>query len=264
MSVTKYNLEGYRFGRLFVKSFTYEYRSYPSKYRAIKLWICKCDCGNEKKITTSALVKGLTVSCGCFNRERASSLGPRTDLTGKRFDRLYVEEYGCKDPNNKSIRGWKCKCDCGNITYVRTSALQKGRVTSCGCKHIDGSTRHPLAWTGFNDLSGTYWNRLKKGALLRGFIFDITIEEAWDRFIIQEGRCCLSGIPIYFGRVSRVNPYNQTASLDRIDNNQGYIKGNIQWLHKDINSLKSTFSQEELVNLCRQITFYQDNRICLI
>ena len=32
-------------------------------------WLCKCDCGNEKVITGSCLVKGNTKSCGCKTLE---------------------------------------------------------------------------------------------------------------------------------------------------------------------------------------------------
>ena len=35
--------------------------------------------------------------------------------------------------------------------------------------------------------------------------------------------------------------------IDRIDNNLGYIIGNIQWVHKDINNLKGTFNENLLL-----------------
>ena len=35
-------------------------------------WICKCDCGTEKSVPASNLVKGLANSCGCLQRERAA------------------------------------------------------------------------------------------------------------------------------------------------------------------------------------------------
>ena len=44
----------------------------------------------------------------------------------------------------------------------------------------------------------------------------------------------------------------QTASLDRIDPTKGYIEGNIQWVHKDVNRMKMDFTETrflELVNL---------------
>lgn len=38
--------------------------------------------------------------------------------------------------NNKDTQGhilWKCKCECGNITYATTSQLLNGIKLSCGC-----------------------------------------------------------------------------------------------------------------------------------
>ena len=35
--------------------------------------------------------------------------------------------------------------------------------------------------------------------------------------------------------------YKGTASLDRIDSTKGYVRGNIQWVHKDINWFKRDY-----------------------
>lgn len=32
-------------------------------------YLCKCSCGTEKEISGSCLRRGLTISCGCYNRE---------------------------------------------------------------------------------------------------------------------------------------------------------------------------------------------------
>lgn len=51
---------------------------------------------------------------------------PKTDLTGGKFYMLKPIEYigGSK---------WKCVCDCGNTTIVKTSNLTNGHTRSCGC-----------------------------------------------------------------------------------------------------------------------------------
>lgn len=59
----------------------------------------------------------------------------KKDLTGAVFGRLTVikqaEDY--ISPQGKHYSRWRCKCECGKITEVITSDLNKGHVTSCGC-----------------------------------------------------------------------------------------------------------------------------------
>lgn len=51
------------------------------------------------------------------------------DLTGKRFGRLVVVEYS----HSKDGAFWRCQCDCGNKSIVRTALLNNGSAKSCGC-----------------------------------------------------------------------------------------------------------------------------------
>ena len=44
-----------------------------------------------------------------------------------------------------------------------------------------------------------------------------------------------------------------TASLDRIDSNKGYIKGNVQFISTAINYMKNNMSNEDTVKLCKII-----------
>lgn len=44
-----------------------------------------------------------------------------------------------------------------------------------------------------------------------------------------------------------------TASLDRIDSRHGYIPGNIQWLHKDINVMKWDHTTGRFIELCGMV-----------
>lgn len=59
----------------------------------------------------------------------------------------------------------------------------------------------------------------------------------------------LSGLKIELS----INRKNQTASLDRIDSSKGYIEGNVQWLHKDINQMKINFNQKDFIKYCKLI-----------
>ena len=57
------NLIGNRYGRLLVLA-----RAENSKANKAR-WLCRCDCGIEKVIFATALVGGLSKSCGCLNNE---------------------------------------------------------------------------------------------------------------------------------------------------------------------------------------------------
>lgn len=124
----KIDLTGKRFGRLVVlgDSGKRTYRK-NGKVRAI-LWNCKCDCGNNKKISGENLMSGKTNSCGCLRKDnfRRETL----DLVGKRFGKLTVLS---KVDNSKPGTFWKCRCDCGNIVEANTSNLNSGGKKSCGC-----------------------------------------------------------------------------------------------------------------------------------
>ena len=60
------NLVGARFGRLLVL------REYGRDSRQKLIWLCRCDCGNEKPIYSSNLIEGLVLSCGCYHKEQTS------------------------------------------------------------------------------------------------------------------------------------------------------------------------------------------------
>ncbi len=87
-------------------------------------YICRCSCGKEKSILKYNLADGRTKSCGCVPKRKRK---PDIDLSGLKFNFLTVSEY------NGDIKKWKCKCDCGNNTFVSASNLKNSQVKSCGC-----------------------------------------------------------------------------------------------------------------------------------
>ena len=57
-------------------------------------------------------------------------MGKAKDLTGLKFNKLTVIEFAYK---KKYKIFWKCKCECGNITYVNSENLKNSHIKSCGC-----------------------------------------------------------------------------------------------------------------------------------
>jgi hypothetical protein len=164
------------------------------------------------------------------------------DLKGKKFGRLTVLEHVF----DGSLSKWKCKCSCGNLINVFGAALRKGNNKSCGCLFKDSLRkvgRVSRRWKGYGEVPYNYFRLAKTGAKKRGLEFKISIEYIWRVFLKQKRICAISGVEITFGNAHQTG----TASLDRIDSNKGYIKGNVQWVHKIVNRMKSNLSDEELI-----------------
>lgn len=142
------------------------------------------------------------------------------------------------------------KCPCGNEFKTLWNRIQTGNTRSCGCL-----LKRFLARKMHEGISGTYWNHLVFGAQKRGIEFNITKQYAADIFKQQRGLCALSGQHIIFVSNYR-NGTLQTASLDRIDSTKGYVAGNVQWVHKDINRLKGKMRDIDFIKICAKVALY--------
>lgn len=184
---------------------------------------------------------------------RPDGLGCRSDLAGKTFNRLtpIILDEGIVDGGYI----WKCKCICGNIKSVPARYLLKGDVKSCGC--LKEEIIKNRCFKGFGDIGLDYWSSIINGAKSRNVKFDISIEYAWILFLKQNKRCALSNLKLNFK--SKSLGYG-SASLDRINSDEGYVYGNVQWVHKDINLIKNKFKEDTLKDFCFKIkTRYSSN-----
>jgi hypothetical protein len=172
------------------------------------------------------------------------------DLTNQTFGLLTAIQI---DSNKHNRIFWICKCKCGNTKSVAAKHLRSESITSCGCAklHIGNTSR---TWRGCGDVPGKYFTTTKINAIKRNLEFSITIENMWDTFIKQNGKCALTGETIFFRKRATGE---QTASIDRIDSNLGYTIQNIQWVHKDINLMKQNLSEDILLKICKQIVEYK-------
>jgi len=116
------NRIGQRFGQLIVIALAKE------RYHEGAVWICKCDCGNEKMIPVTALVSGHTKSCGCLHKKQVSK---------KPYEALYkILEFAAKKRNLDIISFdeflWYTNIKhcfyCGaNIRWVKCNTGKNGR-----------------------------------------------------------------------------------------------------------------------------------------
>lgn len=157
-----------------------------------------------------------------------------------------IKKGGINSGSNNRTAYWKVKCKCGREAWRSAYNL----VNDCGGRTCKSCARK---LTGENVFLKHYLNHVQRRAKYSEFEYDLDIEYVLDLFILQGQKCALSGLDIGF-RGEWHKDRNQTASLDRIDNLKGYVKGNVQWLHKDVNNMKHTHDQNYFLELCRKIT----------
>ena len=109
----------------------------------------------------------------------------------------------------------------------------------------------------YGELHHTYFYILKDRAKRKNLDFNISGEYIWELFLSQKRKCAISGLTLFLPKTWGPKTKTQmTASLDRIDSSQGYIIGNVQWIHKKINIMKMDMSNEEFITICREINDY--------
>jgi uncharacterized C2H2 Zn-finger protein len=156
---------------------------------------------------------------------------------------------------------YKVKCDCGHIFRTGHSTLSsKSKENSkslpyCrACFSVDKRAKKRNTMVS-DHISQTCYHKIHKQANDRGIKFNVTPQDLEDLLIAQDFKCALSGIKLQLSLnfQKKEDREYHTASLDRIDSTKPYEKGNIQWVHKDINYMKCDFTQKEFLNYCQLI-----------
>lgn len=180
------------------------------------------------------------------------------DYVGKKIHMLTIVK---KSHQKFGTNFWECLCECGNRYIASSSVLGAGKQKSCGCYKKRKGIKSTY-WKGEGDISGSYYANLKSQAKFRKLEFNLTLKWMWNLFVEQNKKCALSGIDLMFniGSYQSQTHNKGTASLDRIDPSAGYIIGNVQWVHKDINFMKQELSQEKFIELCKKVTEHNKNK----
>lgn len=139
---------------------------------------------------------------------------------GDRFGRWTVV---CDKPR-RSPQGikWLARCDCGTEKLVKGAALRSGTSTSCGCKRVESTSTHGMAYTP----TWFTWSAMKhrctnpaSSSFHRYGGRGIKVCDRWlrfDHFLADMGE----------------KPSSE-HSLDRIDNERGYEPGNCRWATRE-------------------------------
>ena len=103
-------------------------------------WLCRCDCGKNTKPFANSLLRGITVSCGCYHREEMKKRQTTHGMTGTpAYKRMHKErrrgreedlDYGWTFEMQMSLLSLQpCCVICGeqdNLTVDHVRPLSKG------------------------------------------------------------------------------------------------------------------------------------------
>jgi len=152
-------------------------------------------------------------SCNKYNKG--------ANITGQVFGSLTAIERVGKGKQGHSI--WSCSCSCGAIKNAEIRVLRNGNVSSCGCQHYKSGKEnrtfvHGMVGTKEYDtwchIKSRCYNKSNQDYLNYGAI-GILFDEFTNDFLS------------FYKEVGSA-PSND-HSIDRIDNNKGYISGNMRW-----------------------------------
>lgn len=215
-----FDLTGQKFGML-----TAIERDYSSD-RNDAMWICKCDCGNKKSVSSSDLRHSKVKSCGCSSFQLVSE-SKLKDISGKRYGRLVA--IGRVRLNENHLSVWLCKCDCGNYCEVPLSGLTGGKTRSCGClhketfnrnKHKESKTRLYRIWAAMRDRCNRPGSINYKWYGGKG----VKVCEEWSNDYES------------FRDWALANGYEDGLTIDRIDSEKDYCPSNCRWLTRSENA----------------------------
>lgn len=171
-------------------------------------------------------------NCGCRPRKSKTN----KDLSGTTKDgaRL-LNRVGLINPPR-----YMCECSCNKIFEIRLQVFLKNQTVCC-----------PECRRAFiNGVSNEYFQGIKARARIKNLEMNITQEYMGDLFKLQRGICKLSGRKMILRSYYKDE---NTASLDRIDSSKGYTVGNVQWVHKDMNTMKLDWSDSEFIEACKEV-----------
>ena len=101
----------------------------------------------------------------------------------------------------------------------------------------------------------------RKRADRMGFGFNITLSHLAELWIQQQGRCPVTGVVLSFKTGSQQQKNPRAISCDRINNNRGYVRGNIRLLTHWANNAKSTWDETLFETMIEAVDKTKRNQI---
>lgn len=138
----------------------------------------------------------------------------------KRFWRLLVIwDWKDKVYWKRKFRTLLCKCDCWKLKEIIFSNVKRGNTKSCGCLRKEATsqkfTTHGMRWTRIHTIRGLMKQRCNNNK-------DIAYKYYWGRWITYD----LKREKFENFYEDMKDAYREGLTVDRVDNNWNYCKGN--------------------------------------
>lgn len=178
---------------------------------------------------------------------------------GDKFNKLTVLEKTNQRINRSII--YKCQCDCGNITYVKSTNLIKGYIKSCGCLQRKMASKcnktHGLSHT---KLFYVWQDMIKRCFKENHHAYKyyggrgITVCNEWKNDFMSFYNWAIN------------NGYEEGLTIDRIDVNGNYEPNNCRWVTmkvqcKNRRKVDTTFNKNPKARKIVKLDLL-DNYIC--
>src|SRR4030042_2283591 len=170
------------------------------------------------------------------------------DMIGQKYGRWTVIALGKKDSGSNTH--WLCRCECGSENEVQRQSLIHG--TSRQCHLCAVNANRDMKFCG--KIPTAYIRTLERRSIKKGLKYDLSADYLNELLIFQNNKCAISGILL---TIKKKSCEKSTASIDRIIPKLGYTKGNVQWVHKDINYMKGKFTEDRFIQICRIVSEYR-------
>lgn len=157
-------------------------------------------------------------------------------LDGQLLGRLFVVTRAPSKNENKNTV-YFCWCACGESCLVAAQSLLSGRTTSCGCIHREMMRGRYL---GIGRLERKMWLRARFRARLAGLPFSITAAD-----IKIPEICPVLGIPLH--TTKKFDSRDSAPTLDRLENEKGYVRGNVFVISSRANRIKNNATPQDLM-----------------
>lgn len=177
---------------------------------------------------------------------------PKPMLVGSRFGRWTVVAPVAQRSRNGNAKSL-CICDCGTQSIVINGSLRRGTSSSCGCYARE---RTSLCWgkrLPFGEAARREILRsLKRNAHARNKPFAISDEYINELFNGPCHWCGRYAVNEFSRRNGKTGSFRYNG-IDRLDNNHGYIIGNVVSCCGPCNIAKHDMSAADFVTMCKLI-----------